>query len=329
MIEPARLRRLRRLRRFVAVACWASVAACASPDDTAAGGRLDAAPSAGHGDATSDAPTPDAAISVPASDTSGATRPVSLRFRAVVDGAPFACGTSYLDAAGVRFTPADLRAFVQDVSLLTADGAEQPVVLDVRPPWQEGTVALIDFEDGSGACAAGTRDVNAEVSGTVPLGDYRGLAFSNGVPEARNHADPATLPPPLQAGSMTWGWLLGYRFLMAEVVALPGDAGVAGSALLHVGSSGCSGNPGAGGIHCAKANRNRVRLADFDPDSDVVVIDLAPLFSGIDLSQVTTCHSSGPECAPFFERVGIDLPAGSASERQLVYHVEPLGEGAP
>ena len=82
-------------------------------------------------------------------------RSVSLRFRAVVDGAPFACGNSYLDAAGVRFTPADLRAFVQDVSLLRADGAEQPVVLDVRPPWQEGTVALIDFEDGSGACAAG------------------------------------------------------------------------------------------------------------------------------------------------------------------------------
>jgi uncharacterized repeat protein (TIGR04052 family) len=153
--------------------------------------------------------------------------------------------------------------------------------------------------------------------------------FSNGVPEALNHADPAGLPPPLQAGSMTWGWLLGYRFLMAEVVARPGDAGAPGSALLHVGSSACTGNPSQGGVQCARANRNRVRLDDFDPDADEVIVDVARLLSGIDLNALTTCHSSGAECAAFFERVGLDLAAGSALDHQELYRVGSFDGGEP
>lgn len=259
---------------------------------------------------------------------------MTIEFAAVVGDEPFACGRSYAGEAGAPFTPADLRAFVQDVSLLTRDGVEQPVALDVRSPWQQGSVALLDFEDGSAACAAGTTAVNVTVTGQVPPGDYRGLLFSNGVPQALNHADPAAQPPPLQAGSMSWGWLQGYRFLMAEVVAMPAaDAGPAGSALLHLGSAACAGNPGAGNIQCARANRNRVHLDDFEPGSHRVVIDLARLFAGIDLRETTTCHSSGPGCASFFERVGLDLAAGSAREGQALYRAEPLeasaGEGAP
>lgn len=256
---------------------------------------------------------------------------VSLRFRAVVAGEPFACGTTYASSSGVRFTPADLRFFVQDLALLTPDGEEQPVALDVRPPWQTASVALLDFEDASGACLAGTRELNLEITGRVPRGDYRGAVFTNGVPEELNHADPSRLPPPLQAGSMSWGWLLGYRFLVAEIAAIGGgaDAGALGSALLHVGSSACSGNPSAGGVVCAKRNRNRVRLPALAVEHDVIVVDVAELFGDMNLDAVTTCHSSGSECAPFFERLGIDLERGAATGGQRIYRVEPSTAGPP
>jgi uncharacterized repeat protein (TIGR04052 family) len=251
------------------------------------------------------------------------TRALSVRFQAMVGSEDFSCGATYVSSAGVTFTPADLRLFVQDLVLITSDGVEQPVALDVRPPWQLANVALLDFEDASGACVLGTSALNLEITGRVPSADYRGLAFTNGVPESENHADPARLPPPLQAGSMSWGWLLGYRFLMAEVAAVGnlggGDAAVPGSALVHLGSTACSGNPSAGGIVCSKPNRNRIHLDDFDPDVDAVVIDIAGLFEDTDLSQVTTCHSSGEECAPFFERVGIRFDDGTPTDRQALY----------
>ena len=101
-----------------------------------------------------------------------------------------------------------------------------------------------------------------------------------------------------------------------------GDAAAAGSALLHLGSTACSGSPAAG-IACSKSNRNRVRLDDFEAASDAIVIDLGELFDDVDLGVVTTCHSSGDECAPLFERVGLDLESGSPGAGQRIYRVEP------
>jgi len=309
-----------------------------SPDPSAAGSG--GSEPSGHG-------TPGAGMSdtgtlgdgTPGEQTSGGGAPgavqsgeaVRLRFVARVADEPFACGTAYRTSSGQDFTPVDLRLFVQDVALIDAAGVEQPVLLDVRPPWQIESVALIDFEDASAGCLAGTRERNLEVSGRVPPGDYRGIAFSNGVPEQLNHADPSRLPPPLQAGSMSWGWLQGYRFLMAEIAGTGavGDAAAPGSALLHVGSTACSGNPSAGGIACNKQNRNRVRLLDFDVANDAVVVDLAALFGDIDLASVTTCHSSGDDCGPLFERIGIELDSGAASDGQQVYRVEPAGAVQP
>jgi len=260
-------------------------------------------------------------------DDVAAPRAVTVRFRAQVGDATFACGQRYATsgANAAWLTPVDLRFFVRDVRLLAAGGAEVPLVLEARAPWQLEDVALIDFEDASGACASGTPDVNVELTGHAPPGDYVGLSFENGVPEAANHADPATQPPPLQAGSMHWGWLLGYRFLMAEVAG-DGDAGERlGSALFHLGSTGCSGAPASGGISCDRQNRNRVRLDGFDPDADEVVVDVLGLFDGIDLRAVTTCHSGGgEECAPFFERAGIDAADGSPRQEQALYRAAPL-----
>lgn len=273
--------------------------------------------------------TPDGSMG--GAPTATARQAVRLSFVARVGDEPFACGTSYRTASDAEFTPADLRLFVQDIALIDRDGNEQPMSIDVRAPWQIDGVALIDFEDASAACLAGTRETNIEITGHVAPGDYRGLVFSNGVPTALNHADPSRLPPPLQAGSMSWGWLQGYRFLMAEIAATAasGDAAAPGSALLHVGSTACSGNPGTGGIACTKPNRNRVRLPDYDPAGDAIVIDIAELFADMDLASVTTCHSSGEDCTPLFERLGLDLMNGLATESQRVYRVEPASATDP
>jgi uncharacterized repeat protein (TIGR04052 family) len=297
------------------------------------GARPDAAtnPSPTNGSPTNDAGPAGPNGPFPAATPAGATEAVRLRFVARVGAEPFACGSTYRTSSGEGFTPADLRLFVQDIALLDSSGNEHSVTLDVRAPWQTDGVALIDFEDGSAACLAGTRDRNLEVSGRIAPGDYRGVAFSNGVPEALNHADPSRLPPPLQAGSMSWGWLQGYRFLMAEVAgtASSGDAAVPGSALLHLGSTACSGNPSAGGIACSKPNRNRIRLPEFDADADAIVVDLAELFGDMDLAAVTTCHSSGQACAPLFERIGLDLASGTPNDAQRLYRDEPASATDP
>lgn len=309
-----------------------------SGEGSAAGGNSDGEDSAGADSAGADGEAPGAAGAGSSADPStgaapaGAegTLPVRLRFAARVGTEPFACGTTYRATGGEEFTPADLRLFVQDVALIDGAGVEQPVALDVRAPWQIESVGLIDFEDASGRCIAGTRERNVELTGRVPAGDYRGIAFSNGVPEALNHADPSQLPPPLQAGSMSWGWLSGYRFLMAEVAGsgAVGDAAAAGSALLHVGSTACSGSTAAG-IACSKSNRNRVRLDDFEAASDAIVIDLGELFGDMDLGTITTCHSSGEDCAALFARIGLDLESGSPSDGQRIYRVEPASAVEP
>lgn len=257
---------------------------------------------------------------------SQATQPVRLRFRAQVGSQPFDCGASYAPpgAPAVDFTPVDLRLFVQEPRLIDAFGKEHAIVLDVQAPWQLEDVALLDFEDGSGSCVVGTTDTNMEITGFVPPGEYTGLSFSNAVPERFNHADPATLPPPLQAGGMSWGWLLGYRFVMAEVVATPAGDQERASALLHLGSTGCSGNPSLGTIRCERPNRNRIVLEEFNVERDAVVVDIRELLAEVDLGTETTCHSSGEECAPFFASVGLATGDGSATAEQTLYRVEPF-----
>jgi uncharacterized repeat protein (TIGR04052 family) len=299
--------------------------ACSAPDASVRDSAVLLGSSAGPG--TSNADTGEQ-TDAPAAENQA----VRLRFVARVGNEPFACGATYRSDRGIEYTPADLRLFVQDVALIDSAGREQPVRLDVRAPWQIDGVALIDFEDASSGCLAGTHERNLELTGHVPAGEYRGIAFSNGVPEALNHTDPSLLPAPLQAGGMSWGWLQGYRFLMAEITGRASSTdstATPGSALLHLGSTACSGNPSAGGISCSKPNRSRVRLPEFDPTADAIVVDVAELFADVDLATVTTCHSSGDDCAPLFEHLGIDLTSGLASDRQRVYRVEPARASEP
>jgi uncharacterized repeat protein (TIGR04052 family) len=255
--------------------------------------------------------------------------PVKLRFRAQIGDRPLACGDTYDDQGSTKRTISlrDLRLFVQDVALVDADAREVPVQLDTRDPWQTTDVALLDFEDASGECF-GDEATNHEITGVVPRGEYRAVRFSHGVPEQLNHSDPETFPAPLQTPGMSWNWLLGLRFVRFEVGTEPGadldaDGGAdPGSFSLHVGSTGCAGNQNAGTIKCAKPNRSRVELKDFELSKSEIVLDVSSLLSASDLTQTIECHSGTEVCNPLFKALGVSYTSGEPATGQTVFRLK-------
>ncbi|HVZ34430.1 MAG TPA: MbnP family copper-binding protein [Polyangiaceae bacterium] len=345
------------MRKRVRCAAWlfatgalSMSAGCGDDDDgevtaDAGAGGFDAGhpPDSGAGlDASTLADT-----GVDGGDAAAALQAVTLRFAAKVGSRDFACGETYAaqGSTKVTATPTDFRFYVQNVRLLTTNGQEVPVELDERAPWQTQDVALIDFTTTSGQCSAGNPGTNMIITGHVPAGTYRGIAFVNGVPESINHQDFSTAKPPLDDPTTSWNWMLGYRFLLAEIAQVaeaaamdggvvslldagPADATTAdggapalGQGILHIGSTACTGTP-ASGFTCSKPNRNEIRLSSFDPSANVIVADLAAVFANTDLSQVADCHSSGDACPPMFSAVGIDFATGNALTTQQLFHVE-------
>lgn len=257
-------------------------------------------------------------------------RSVTIKFKAKVGTQDFSCGTTYANQGSTMDTvePRDLRFFVQDVKLVTSGGTEVPVTLAARAPFQTPEVALLDFEDGTGRCSNGNPELNDVITGTVPPGDYTGLVFSNGVPAALNHSDPATATAPLTAGGMTWSWLSGRLFIKAEMASTSQDGG---AGLLHLGSTACTNGLGDGGSNdstkppstaCARSNRNLVKLTAFDPAVNVVVFDVATLFASSDLKAASLCHSGGPACPPLFAAVGVDIDGGTPLANVPVFRRE-------
>lgn len=267
-------------------------------------------------------------------------REITLSFRAQVGDEQFACGATYTDQGSTRIavTPQDFRLYVSEIVFITESGAEAPMKLEDRPPFQAPEVALLDFEDGSAGCRNGNAALNTEITGTVATDEVLvSVVFSAAVPKSLNHRDPAELPDPLQAGGMTWGWLFGYKFIVAELAAIatPLEGDEAGAGVFHLGSTGCDNTPaegGAGGIgpdlvapptiECDHQNRPRIRLNGFSPD-DVIVADIGAMMSGADLSINSSCHSGGPACGGYFDSVGLDFATGEPDDDQSAFRVEP------
>ena len=106
---------------------------------------------------------------------------VSIRFRAVVGDRELACGRSYagLGATKSTITPQDFRFYVHNARLVDEAGREVEIDLRQDGKWQLDDVALLDFEDASGACSNGTPETNRGIVGTVTGGGrYRGLRWS-------------------------------------------------------------------------------------------------------------------------------------------------------
>ena len=238
---------------------------------------------------------------------------VQIGFDARFDGAGIRCDGD----AAVRLS--DLRFYVHDVELLDEAGRGVRVELD-EGPWQQPGLAMVDLEDGLADCSNGTAATRAAVTGRVPPGAWSGLRFVVGVPFDRNHGDPLLAVAPLGDAAMHWHWRSGYKFLRAGLRTA--DDGF----WLHLGSTGCEGTVGDI-TGCSSPNRVRVELEGFDPDRDVVVVDLARLADGTDLADgaATDC-SSGPAdsaCGPPFAALGLDHRSGREAGLQTVFRAAP------
>jgi len=246
-------------------------------------------------------------------DGAPAPAPVTLSFAGMVGNDYFSCGASYdgLGTAGSTLTLNDFRFYVSNVRLVDADGHEEPVALEQDGMWQVDDVALLDFENG---CGEGNPEMNLEVVGEVPAGDYVGVRFDVGVPFELNHQNSAAAPAPLNLTSMFWSWAGGYKFVRVDgdSVDIPGWR-------FHLGSTGCEGDPMAGGVtSCAQPNRASVSLDGFDPESDVIIADLAMLVDLVDLSSDTNgspgCMSglTDLECEGYFHSLGLPFDGAPA-----------------
>jgi uncharacterized repeat protein (TIGR04052 family) len=249
-------------------------------------------------------------------------RAVSLQFRAVVGDRPFACGQTYADigTGASSFTPSEFRMFVHHVRLVSRSGQRVAVTLEQDGRWQNGDLAMLDFEDGSGPCSNGSPDLRTTIAGTVPDGDYVALEFEIGVPFERNHGDLAAQPAPLSVTRMFWSWNAGHKF-----IRLDGRTGSNRNWVLHLGSTGCAPSDAATSppTACAQRNAVSIRLDDFDPARDEIVADVAGLYRGSNLEDnqpqtAAGCMSSpnDRDCGPIFRALGLpfnDVPAATQS----------------
>lgn len=240
----------------------------------------------------------------------GATRKVALKFQAMVGAEPFACGKSFsgVGTSNATITPSDFAFYVHDVKLMSANGTEVPMTLDQDGTYQNGTIALMDFEDATGACSNGNAAVHTSIVGTAPEGKYTGVKFTVGVPFDRNHLDLATQPSPLSLTRMFWAWNSGHKFVRFEAKTAEGKSWV-----MHLGSGGCT--PAGSAIKaptvCAQENRPVVTLADFDVDAESVVADIGALFAGNGGADNQVCMSSlkSATCGPMFASLGLPFNA--------------------
>jgi uncharacterized repeat protein (TIGR04052 family) len=265
---------------------------------------------------------------------------VTLSFEAKVGDAPFSCATPVMVGTPASMVePLDFRLYVHDVRLIDANGEDVPMVLADDGKWQYGGVALLDFEDKSGTCANGTIDVNKTLVGSAPAGVYTGVKFKIGVPFELNHADVATAPSPLNLSGLFWSWNGGYKFARIDARGPAMDGGMGGDAgggghgghgdepgvfNIHLGSTGCTGDPGSGTsvTACAKPNIGEVVLTGFDPTKKKIVADFKALVAGsnlgMDMGGAPGCMSgpTDPECPNVLSHLGVDPSSGQPDAKQ-------------
>lgn len=227
-------------------------------------------------------------------------------------------GDTEISCADKDVQLSDLRIYLSSVQLLDGAGNVRSVDLHTDIPWQQSDLALIDLEDGKGACRDGTSDSYAYLVGSVPPGDYAGLRFTVGVPFDRNHANPLNAAAPLDDPAMHWHWRSGYKFVRAGVTTA--DDGF----WIHLGSAGCQGTV-QNISSCRFPNRVVVELPGFVPNEDVVAINLKALFDGIDLTDgIANDCSSGPAeaaCLAPFAALGLEFTTGDLTGQQQVFSI--------
>ncbi len=266
-----------------------------------------------------------AAIAVGQLVAAQATQAVTINFDVVNGATPVGttgCATELSlgnanAGAGTVGKIKDLRFYVSGVSLIDAAGGYAPLLLTENDN-QGRNVALLDFEDSTGACStnASTSTYTA-LTGKVAPGNYVGVAFTVGVPVLSADGGPVVplnhsyyaqtlddgavkaTPLPLLNSAMAWGWQSGRKFTKIEFTsnAIPavvggGEAIASATTMVHLGSTGCKGDPVQGLItNCASPNRANYKLASFNAANQKIALDLSALFGGLDLTTSKTWMS--------------------------------------
>jgi uncharacterized repeat protein (TIGR04052 family) len=270
------------------------------------------------------------------------TQKVQLRFAAVAGTTPVACGTP-ITGLGTGSTTAqlqDLRFYISNVLLVRANGSTVPLTLTGSKNFNltrgGNRTTLIDLENGKGLCTEGDTATNAVITGTVPEGDYVGAKMYLGVPFPLNHTDITAAPAPLDLTAMDWSWQSGRKFAKIEVVDPEGPGGAmvmenrqrasawtAPAFFVHLGSTGCTGNPASGAtVNCTDSNRASVPLVKFNPAKQKIAVDLKALLAGNDITAnkagAPGCMSGAtdPECAGVFNALQIGWKADGTGSGQ-------------
>ncbi|MCU0545729.1 MAG: metallo-mystery pair system four-Cys motif protein [Oscillatoriaceae cyanobacterium Prado104] len=287
--------------------------------------------------------------------TAAETQEVEIKFSAAVGEKPFNCGESYSNlgspVAGVTAT--DFRFYVSDVALIDATGKVVPLSLKQDGKWQHQNLALLDFENKSGACANGTTETRDRIIGTIPKGNYKGLQFTLGVPLNLNHEDATLAPSPLNLTSLWWNWRGGYKFLRIDLKhhvagAMPagksgrenskiahteGSHGSHGTELqgfpIHLGSTGCQANANTQKpSNCVNPNTAKIVFRNFNPATNTVIADLKSLVSQTNLAvnQANTppgCMSepNDSDCAGIMQNLGLSF-AGKPAAGQTFFKMK-------
>lgn len=252
------------------------------------------------------------------SDTGPDILNLSIPFVAELDGQPVSCNrdVQYQGSSGnatVRFR--GLRMYVVNVGLVDASGNTTLLELE-QNAWQHERLVLLDYEDNTENCREGTPETNNLVVGSVPGGNYVGLAFTIGVPEELNHTDiSAATPAPLAQPAMFTGALYGYHYFKLDMTTV----GEPGGYPIHVHASGCItdefGNPAG----CTGANTVVYEVPSFDHRTQQITLDLSELLSRNNLDRNGTtpapaslptapgCQSdtTDPDCQSFFTSYGL------------------------
>jgi uncharacterized repeat protein (TIGR04052 family) len=265
-----------------------------------------------------------------ACDESEPPQDITLEFRGLVDGAPFACGERYegIGTSEETFEPLDFRLYLHGFELIAEDGERVPVMPVADQRWQRDQFALVDFEDGSGACATGSPSMHTSVELSNDAGTtVAGVAFRIGLPPESNHLDAATAPAPLNEPGMWWSWNGGYKYVRADVRTAAGTP-----FYFHLGGTGCGGDV-ASGFSCGYPNISEIALTDFDPATEQITVDLARLYDGVDImapvdyavDSVPGCMAfpGDPECPKMFAAIGLEFESSeSAAAAQTMFGTE-------
>jgi cytochrome c peroxidase len=255
---------------------------------------------------------------------------VTLQFDAKIGSQRVACGEplANLGENGRGTSLKDLRFYVHDVQLIDDKGKQVKLELPDDGIWQFKNVALLDFENKTGDCKNGTAQTNAIVRGKAPAGNYTGVSFRLGVPSDLNHADPAKLEGPLTGTTLYWSWNLGFIFFKLDLAMAETAADQANAFEAHVGAAECTDSKGK--YSCGRENVAAVKLANFDPSRDKIVLDLQTLLAQATVASrpprppsapmseaqplVAGCASGAtdPDCEPIFASFGLDLASGQA-----------------